>query len=137
MTARIRRTHAVTAALLVLAFAGFACSHTPTGPEPGTLTVMLNNPNSGTDGAILLTLSGPTTITNAVALGGDTLWTTDFSSTAVRVLLTGSIRTGAVLHFNVPDVNVYQSYLVTVNQAVRSADYGEESLAQYTGYVQK
>lgn len=133
----IRRMHLVAAAVLALGFAGFACSHTPTGPQPGTLSLMLNNPNSGNDGAILVTLSGPTTITNAVVQAGDTLWTTDFSSTTVRVLVTGNVRTGALLRFDVPDVNAYQSYTVTVNQAVRSVDYSEESLSQYTGYVQK
>lgn len=133
----IRPTHLVAVAVLALGFAGFACSHAPTGPQPGTLSLMLNNPNSGNDGAILVTLSGPTTITNAVVQAGDTLWTTDFSSGVVRVLVTGNIRTGALLRFDVPDVNAYQSYGVTVNQAVRSVDYVEESLSQYTGYVQK
>src|SRR5690348_10118096 len=78
--------------VLAAALAMLACSKdTPMGPQPGTLSVQLQTPNSGFDGAMLFTLSGPTTVTNVRASTGDTLWTTDFSSTTTKVVLTGPV----------------------------------------------
>ncbi|HTY07267.1 MAG TPA: hypothetical protein VMC86_12165 [Gemmatimonadales bacterium] len=107
------------------------------GPQPGTLLVKLQNPNSGGDGAMLLTLSGPTLVTNVATVAGDTLWTTDFSGTVSHIVLTGNITSGVVLTFNVPDVNVSAQYLVTVNQAASSSDYSLRALTSYVAFVSR
>jgi len=124
-------------ASLALAALLVSCgSHSPTGPQPGTLQVKLQDPNSG-DGAILLTLSGPTPVTGVAAGAGDTLWTTDFSSTVSHVLITGNIANGTVLTFHVPDVGQVQQYLATVNQVASGSDYSLRSVASYVVFVSR
>ena len=122
---------------LAVAMVMWACSHNPTGPQPGTLFIKLQSPNSGGDGAILLTLSSPDVVTNVAATGPDTLWTTDYSTTNSRILLTGSISSGTIVKFDVADVNQASNYLVTVNQAASSSDYSLRSLSQYVAFVSK
>jgi hypothetical protein len=114
-----------------------ACSKSPTGPQPGTLSVQLQNPNSGLDGAILFTLTGPNPVSDVVAGAGDTLWSTDFSGNTSRVLLTGTIKSGVILSFDVPDVNVPDQYGVTINQVASSSDYSLRSLVNYVPLVSK
>ena len=121
---------------LAAALVAFACSKSPTGPQAGTLLVKLQDPNGG-DGAILFTISGPTALTNVQAGAGDTLWTTDFSSTVSHVVLTGVIGNGVILKFDVPDVNVSGSYIVAVNQAASSSDYSLRSLTNYVAFVSR
>ena len=121
---------------LAAALVAFACSSSPSGPQPGTLLVKLQDPNAG-DGAILFTISGPTPVTNVQAGAGDTLWTTDFSSTVSHVILTGGIGSGVILKFDVPDVNVSGSYIVAVNQAASSSDYSLRSLTNYVAFVSR
>jgi len=114
-----------------------ACSKSPTGPQAGTLSIQLQSPNSGLDGAMIFTLTGPNPVTNVVAAAGDTLWSTDFSGNTSRVLLTGSIRSGVILTFDVPDVNVPDQYNVTINQVASSSDYSLRSLVSYVPFVTK
>lgn len=123
---------------LAAAVAMVACSNSPIGPQPGTLFVKLQSPNSGADGAILFTLSGPTPVTNVqVGAAGDTLWSTDFSGTTTKVVLTGAIASGVILRFDVPDVNQFGQYLVSVNQAASSSDYALRDLTNYVAFASK
>lgn len=114
-----------------------ACSKSPTGPQPGTLSLLLQSPNSGLDGAILLTLTGPNPVANVAAGAGDTLWSTDFSGNTSKVLLTGNIKSGVILTFGVPDVNASDQYTVSVNQVASSSDYSLRSLVNYVPLVSK
>ncbi|HEX4634434.1 MAG TPA: hypothetical protein VH163_11390 [Gemmatimonadales bacterium] len=123
--------------VLAAVVAMIACSKSPTGPQPGTLSVHLQSPNSGLDGAILFTLTGPNPVTNVVAGTGDTLWSTDFSGNTSKILLTGTIRSGVILSFGVPDVNVSDQYIVSINQAASSSDYSLRSLVSYVPLVAK
>jgi hypothetical protein len=124
--------------VLAAALAMLACSKdTPTGPQPGTLSVQLQTPNGGADGAILFTLSGPTTVTNVQASAGDTLWTSDFSGTTTKVVLTGAIGSGVILRFDVPDVSQYGQYLASISQVASSSDYSLRSLTNYVAFVSK
>lgn len=123
--------------VLAAAIAMLACSNSPTGPQAGTLSVKLQSPNSGADGAILFTLSGPVAVTNPQAAAGDTLWTSDFSGTVTKVILTGAIGSGVILRFDVPDVNQYNLYLVTVSQVASSSDYSLRDLTNYVAFVSK
>ncbi|HWZ26994.1 MAG TPA: hypothetical protein VNX15_00430 [Gemmatimonadales bacterium] len=122
---------------LVVAMVMWACSHNPTGPQAGTLYVKLQSPNSGADGAILLTLSTPGPVTHVAVTGPDTLWTTDYSSTNSKVLITGAISGGVILKFDVDDVNLVSQYLVTVDQVASSSDYSLRSLSQYVAFVSR
>ena len=131
MNRRMRLT-ALAAAMLV-----WACSHNPTGPQPGTLSLKLQSPNSGQDGAILFTLTGPDVVTNVRAVPGDTLWSTDFSSTSSKILLTGAIASGVILQFDVSDVNRAGEYLVTVDQVASSSDYSLRGTGGYVGFATK
>ena len=114
-----------------------ACSHNPTGPVAGTLSIQLQSPNSGLDAAILFTLTGPDPITNVRAVPGDTLWSTDFSSTTSKILLTGTIASGVILRFDVPDVNRMAEYLVTVDQVAGASDYSLRGTGGYVGFPAK
>jgi len=126
------------AAALAVGMVMWACSHSPTGPQAGTLFVKLQSPNSGADGAILLTLSSPTPVTNmAAGAAADTLWTTDYSTTASKVLLTGPISSGVILKFDVEDVNLVSEYIVTVNQAASWSDYSLRALTSYVAFVSR
>ena len=124
--------------VLAAAVAMVACSKSPTGPQPGTILVKLQSPNSGADGAILFTLSGPTTVSNVqVGAAGDTLWSTDFSGTTSKVILTGAIASGVLLRVDVPDVNQFDQYLVSVNQVASSSDYSLRDLTNYVAFTSK
>ena len=124
---------------LVLAglVAMLACSKSPTGPQPGTLSVKLQSPNSGADGAILFTLTGPNPVTNVRTVAGDTLWSTDFTNNTNKVLLTGTISSGVILQFDVPDVNDFGSYIVGISQVASSSDYSLRSPVNYVPVVTK
>lgn len=122
---------------LAAVLAMLACSKNPTGPQPGTLSVQLQSPNSGLDGVILFTLTGPNPVTNVVAGAGDTLWSVDFSGNTSKVLVTGSIKSGVILSFDVPDVNAHDQYGVTINQVASSSDYSLRSLINYVPLVSK
>ena len=124
-------------AATVAAGAMLACSKSPTGPQPGTIFVKLQSPNSGADGAIMFTLSGPTTVTNARASAADTLWTTDFSNTTTKVVLTGAISSGVILSVDVPDVNQFDQYVVSGNQVASSSEYSLRSLTSSVGFTSK
>ena len=123
-------------AIALAAFLTSCGAHSPTGPQPGTLQVKLQDPNSG-DGAIMFTLSGPTAVTNLAAGGGDTLWSANSGSTVNRVLLTGAIGNGTILRFDVPDVGAVSEYIVSVNSAASSADYSLRSVVNYSAFVSR
>jgi hypothetical protein len=121
--------------LLVCAFP--ACEQQPTAPQPGTLSVRLQNPNDGLDGAIMLTLSGPAAVSSVAAASGDTLWGGPYTSTSSRMVITGAVRSGVILTFSVPDVNAATQYTATVNQAAGSSDYTLRSVTSYTLTITK
>jgi hypothetical protein len=116
---------------------GAACGDHPAGPVPGTLSVRLQNPNDGLDGAILFTLTGPTPPANPSAAAGDTLWGGPFTGPTNQFVLTGNIRTGVMLTFQVPDVNAASGYAVGVSQAAASSNDGLRDLTGYTVTVTK
>lgn len=107
-----------------------ACTSEPTGPQPGTLSVKLQDPNAG-DGALLFTLSGPASPTNVVAASGDTVWDGPFTGTTSSLVVTGSIGTGVILTFDVPDVSVVSRYKAVATQAAADSGYSLRSLAGY------
>ncbi len=85
----------------------------PPGPTPGTLLVSLSGAGA-TDGAILIRVSGGSvsSVMSAVpytASGAE-------STTGYRVVVTGDLHDGAVVHLQVPDVNAIAGYSAVVEQ---------------------
>jgi hypothetical protein len=117
---------------LALAAIGVAVACSSQSPEPGTLSVRLQDPNAALDGAILFTLTGPSVPTSPAGVAGDTLWGGPFSGTTNKFVLTGTIQSGVVLTFGVPDVNAANQYAATMNQVAASGDYSLRSLSSYS-----
>jgi len=121
-------------ALLAVVAAGvlLRCVNQPTGPQAGVLSVVLSAPQSGVDGAILFTVSGPATPTSSPTVAtGDTLWGGPFTATSNQYVVTGNVRSGTLLTFGVSDVNLANQYTATISQVAASANY---SLRPLTGY---
>ena len=107
-----------------------ACANN-TGPVAGSLTVTLTTPNSGNDGAILLSVSGPASLTGASAASGLRLFAPATLGSVNRFVLTGTLNAGAILTLQVPDVNQVGSYTATVQQ-VAAPNYQLRSLTGYS-----
>ncbi|HXQ27946.1 MAG TPA: hypothetical protein VN848_01655 [Gemmatimonadales bacterium] len=121
----MRRSRFLLAAILAA-----ACT-TPTGPEPGTLSVKLQDPNAGLDGALLLSLSGPATPTSVTAAPGDSVWGGPFTGTSNQVVVTGQLANGVILTFDVPDVTVVSQYKAIPIQAAATSGYALRTIAGY------
>ena len=136
MVGAMRRLVVLTAALAGTLIG--ACTDQPTGPQAGTLSVRLANPNDGLDGAILFAVRGPAAPAGTpTPATGDTLWGGPFTGTANAYVVTGNIRTGVVLTFSVPDVNVANQYTATITQVAASSDYALRSLTGYSLSISK
>ncbi|HXF95387.1 MAG TPA: hypothetical protein VNI61_04730 [Gemmatimonadales bacterium] len=117
----IRRVLVLGVALGVLG--GLSCKDS-TGPVAGTLKVKLTMPgaNSGLDGAILFTLTGPTA-PGAASAGGPGLRVFHQAlAPTMKVAVTGTLASGAVvMTFAVDDVR--QRYTATLEQVAATAGY--------------
>jgi hypothetical protein len=107
--------------------AALACSDNPT---PGVLKVNLTTPNSGGDGAILLTVTGPGVPVSAVPGAGLRLFTQLFTTTS-RFALTGTLTSGTILTIEVPDVGKASAYTATIQQ-VATPTYQLRALTGYS-----
>lgn len=110
-----------------------------TGPVAGLLKVKLaTTPNSGLDGAILLTVTGPVVPTGAAAQTGFRLFGTP-AATTNKFAVTGTLATGSILFtIDVPDINKFRQYTATVQQVAASSNYALRStLSAYTLSVTK
>ncbi len=93
----------------------FACSD-GTGPTAGVLKVNLITPNSGGDGAILLTIAGPAALTSASSANGLRLFSQPPLGAANRFVLTGILTGGTILTIGVADVTRASAYSATIQQ---------------------
>lgn len=100
----------------------------PTEPEPvpGTLQLHFTTPYVD-DRGLLLRLTGPGI--EAVTAPGLQLWETG-TSTERRVLLAGPVANGAVLRFDVPDVEDVSRYAVTLEQ-VAGEGFEQRDVTEY------
>jgi hypothetical protein len=112
----LRRVFAATAVALVV-----ACKGDSTGPTPGALTVSLTNPNSGSDGAVMLALSSPAVPSSVTAGAGLTLWGAPVTTTSANLALTGTLVSGPILTLQVADTRQVGQYTVTLIQVAASA----------------
>jgi hypothetical protein len=122
---------AATVVLLLGLSAAQSCENV-TGPVAGELTLSLVSPNSGSDGAILLTITGPAAVTSASPPPGTELrvFQQGLGSTA-HVAVTGPLVNGTILTIGVADVRQVTQYVATID-AVAGRDYGLRPLAGYS-----
>ena len=103
----------------------------PIGPVAGTLSVRLTSPNTGADQAILLTVTGPTSLTSATAGSGLRLFQPPLGGLETRFALVGRVSTGVtILTIGVEDVGRVSEYSATI-EGVARADYQLRNLAGY------
>ena len=118
-----------TVALLVLLGATLTCRDS-TGPVAGVLKVDLTTPNSGGDGAILLTVTGPAALTSATPGTGLRLFAQPLGTTT-RFALTGTLAQGTILTIGVTNLGQASQYVATV-QSVAARSYDLRSIAGYS-----
>jgi hypothetical protein len=114
-------------ACIVILAGALACSDSP---SPGVLKVNLTTPNSGVDGAILLTVNGPGVLLSAAPGAGLRVFTQPFGTTN-HVALTGTLTTGTILTIEVPDVGTASAYTATIQQVATPA-YQLRALSGYS-----
>ena len=107
-----------------------ACLDTSVGPAAGLLKVNLTTPNTSGDGAILLTVSGPTALASARPETGLRLFAQSLGATN-HFALTGTLASGTVLTIGVPDVSRAAAYTATIQQ-VAASNYQLRALAGYS-----
>lgn len=117
MTA-LRRTLATAAVILLV-----ACKGDSTGPVAGTLKVNLTTPNSGLDGAAIITLTSPAPPTSVTPATGLALWGGPVATTTAKIVVTGTLSTGTILTLQVDDVNKVGQYSVTVQQVAAAGTF--------------
>lgn len=117
--------------LVGLALAGASgCGSDNSGPVAGTLTVSLTTPKSGSDGAILFSLTGPQAPTSMTAGAGLRVFSQTLSTTT-NVAVTGTLGNGPLITIGVPDVRQAAQYLATIQGVAASADFQLRPLSGY------
>lgn len=116
--------------LVALALGGAGSCSDSSGPVAGELTVSLATPNSGSDGAILFTVTGPAVLTSATAAPGLRVFAQPLG-TVTRFAVTGAIANGAVLTIGVSNLSQAAQYSATI-QNVAAADFQLRSLSGYS-----
>jgi len=114
--------------LALAAALGLVAACDSTGPG-GLLKVELTTPNSGADGAILLTVTGPAALRSAAAGSGLRLFAQPLAATN-HFALTGTLSVGTILIIGVPDVGQASAYTATIQQ-VATPSYQLRALAGY------
>jgi hypothetical protein len=113
--------------VIALTLAGAGSCHDVNGPVAGPLTVSLGTPNPGADGAVLLTVTGPSALTSVTAAPGLRVFSQALSTTN-HFAVTGLLPNGAVLTIGVTDLNQAGQYVATI-QDVAANDYTLRALA--------
>ena len=116
--------------LVVLALATAGSCSDSSGPVAGTLTVSLATPNPGSDGAILVTLTGPEALTSITPEPGLRVFTQALG-TVSHLAVTGTLANGAVLTVGVAHLSKAAQYAATV-QSVAAADFQLRPLSGYS-----
>ena len=131
-----RATTKLAVAALIATLA--ACGGGSTGPVAGLLKVKLaTTPNSGLDGAILLTVTGPVVPTGATQQVGFRLFGTP-AATTNKFAVTGTLATGSILFtIDVPDINKVSQYSATIQQVAASSNFALRTLGGYSLTVTK
>ena len=99
-------------------------------PVPGTLTARLVAPNAD-DGAILIEISGPAPITDVTATTQGAIVHSRANGNKTRLAVFGSLASGTLVRFSVPDVNAAQQYSAQVTEV---SDRANALRTSVTGY---
>ena len=121
--------------LIALALAGAGSCHDVNGPAAATLTVSLGTPNPGADGAVLLTVTGPSALTSVTAAPGLRVFSQPLGTTN-HFAVTGPLPNGIVLTIGVSDLSQAGQYVATI-QDVAANDYTLRTLAGYSLAISK
>ncbi|HYR32134.1 MAG TPA: hypothetical protein VEO93_09450 [Gemmatimonadales bacterium] len=126
-------TRASTKLVVAALVATIAACGGSTGPVAGILKVKLvGTPNSGLDGAILLSVTAPTIPSAATAQGGFRLFGTPTATTSTFAV-TGTLSAGSVLFtIAVADISKVGQYSATVQQVAASSTFALRSLTNYS-----
>jgi len=125
----------VVAALLATAV---ACGKDNTGPVAGTLKVKLTvTPNSGLDGAILFSVTGPV-VPSAVGAGSGFRVFGTATGTTSTFAVTGTLSTNSVvMTLTVDDITKVSQYSASVLSVAAASTYILETTSGYTLKVTK
>jgi hypothetical protein len=117
---------------LAAALAGAAACLDATSPG-GILKVTLATPTPtpGADGAILLTVTGPTALTSVAAVAGLRVFAEPLSTTN-RFAVTGPLPNGVLLTIGVRDVTRASQYVATIQDVAAATTYQLRALAGYS-----
>ena len=126
-------TRASTKLVVAALVATIAACGGSTAPVAGILKVKLvGTPNSGLDGAILLSVTAPTVPSAATAQGGVRLFGTPTATTSTFAV-TGTLSAGSVLFtIAVADISKVGQYSATVQQVAASSTFALRSLTNYS-----
>ena len=102
----------------------------PDVPTPGELGVRLASP-AARDGAVLLTISGPSAPTDVLGTQPGVLVHARPSGGGVTVALFGSVASGEVLRFRVPDVRAAGAYQAAVREVSAEDNALRDDLGAY------
>ena len=102
----------------------------PPAAVPGVLTLSLTTPHAD-DRAMMLSISGPGPITEITSSGTSYVLHSRASGTGFRVAVFGSLTSGALLRFSVPDVNKASSYQAAVLEVSDAANALRSTTAEH------
>src|SRR5690349_20758587 len=135
MSMRIDRLAA--GALLALSLAACSEASGPPVPKPGDLTLKLSLTTSTDDRAMVVSISGPEAIgAIASASPGYTVFGRANGTTA-KVAVFGTLTSGALVKFAVPDVNRVSEYTGSVAEVSGPANELRNHLSGYSVTVAK
>jgi hypothetical protein len=129
------RARALLAAFSLVAVAALAvaCGESPNEPPtpvPGTLTVTLVTPRAD-DRAIVVRVTGPEGMTEVATANASYALHSRGTGTSFRAAAFGDLAGGALLRFQVPDVNRSAEYAATVVEVSDGANALRADLAGY------
>jgi hypothetical protein len=116
--------------LVALLLGGAGSCTNDSGPVAGIVIISLTTPNSGVDGAILFSVTGPGALTQVTPASGLRVFAQPLGTTT-RFAVTGTLTNGAILTLGVPDVGRATQYVATV-QDVAASDFQLRSRAGYS-----
>jgi hypothetical protein len=139
LSKRLASNHVTMGAVMALSLLSGACaggSADPTSPTPtgnaGWLTVQLTTPHSD-DGALQFAISGPT----IDSIGAASPYQGFGVATGANafVVVTGSVASGNVARFKVPNIDKAGQYSVTVQAAAQRGTYALRSTSGYQAVI--
>ncbi len=102
----------------------------PTLAVPGTLVLSLTTPNSD-DGAILFSIAGGEMVAPSAASNSHLLFVRATGGTSINAVVLGDLTQGALMTFDVPDVEKASSYSATVSQVADRNNLLRDDISGY------